>query len=227
MKRLKITDNHGWTPRKLRKQERKIKNAHLRQRVMAVRLVMEGYLGKEVASMVNVCRQTVSHYVSLFNEGGLELLLHRDFAPGREPFLTEEQQEKIKQLVLTTTPAELGWDVASAWNTKLLQSYVEKHFGVSISREALRKLLHRKGLSWTRPTYTLAKGNLDEQKQLEKQTYSPQLNLIERLWKWLKDTVIANVFHKDRNDIIQAIARFVHYIHERPEEVLQRLGCAG
>ncbi|GAA5661527.1 helix-turn-helix domain-containing protein [Geobacillus stearothermophilus] len=93
MKRLNITDNHGWTPRKLRKQERKIKNAHLRQRVMAVRLVMEGYLGKDVASMVNVCRQTVSHYVSLFNEGGLELLLHRDFAPGREPFLTEALRE--------------------------------------------------------------------------------------------------------------------------------------
>nr|WP_245842263.1 transposase [Parageobacillus galactosidasius] len=57
--------------------------------------------------------------------------------------------------------------------------------------------------------------------------YSPQLNPIERLWKWLKDTVIANVFHKDRNDIIQAITRFVNYIHERLEEVLQRLGCAG
>ncbi|WP_436197916.1 hypothetical protein [Geobacillus thermocatenulatus] len=69
---------------------------------------MEGYLGKEVASMVNVCRQTVSHSVSLFNEGGLELLLHRDFAPGREPFLTEEQQEEIKQLVLTTTPVGTG-----------------------------------------------------------------------------------------------------------------------
>ncbi|KPC98870.1 helix-turn-helix domain-containing protein [Geobacillus sp. T6] len=108
MKRLKITNDHGWTPRTLHKQERKIKNTLLRQRVMAVRLVMEGYLGKEVASMVNVCRQTVSHSVSLFNEGGLKLLLHRDFAPGREPFLTEEQQEEIKQLVLTTTPVGTG-----------------------------------------------------------------------------------------------------------------------
>ncbi|MGG3733353.1 IS630 family transposase, partial [Geobacillus stearothermophilus] len=44
MKRLKITNDHGWTPRTLRKQERKIKNTLLRQRVMAVRLVMEGYL---------------------------------------------------------------------------------------------------------------------------------------------------------------------------------------
>ncbi|WP_431195581.1 winged helix-turn-helix domain-containing protein [Geobacillus stearothermophilus] len=50
-----------------------------------------------------------------------------------------------------------------------MQSYVEKHFGVCISREALRKLLHRKGLSWTRPTYTLAKGDPDRQKHFEKQ----------------------------------------------------------
>ncbi|MEC5188517.1 transposase [Geobacillus thermodenitrificans] len=41
--------------------------------------------------------------------------------------------------------------------------------------------------------------------------YSPQRNPIERLWKWLKDIVIANVFHKDRNDIAQAIARLVDY----------------
>lgn len=75
MKLLKITNDHGWTPRKLRKKERMMKNASLRQRVMAVRLVMEGYLGKDVAAMVKVCRQTVTFYVSLFNEGGLELLL--------------------------------------------------------------------------------------------------------------------------------------------------------
>ncbi|AMV11246.1 DDE endonuclease [Geobacillus thermoleovorans] len=57
--------------------------------------------------------------------------------------------------------------------------------------------------------------------------YSPQLNPIERLWKWLKDTVIANAFHRDRHEILQAVQRFVHYIQERPEEVLRRLGCAA
>ena len=54
MKRLKITDDHGFTARKLRKEERKIKDASLRQRVTAVRLIMEGYLGKEVAEMLNL-----------------------------------------------------------------------------------------------------------------------------------------------------------------------------
>ncbi|MGZ0085546.1 winged helix-turn-helix domain-containing protein [Caldibacillus thermoamylovorans] len=121
-------------------------------------------MGKEAASMVHVCRQTVSHYVSLFNEGGLELLLHRDVAPLREPFLAEEQQEEIKHLALTTTGAGLGHRFGVEY-----QSYVYHRYGISISREALRKLLHRKGLSWTRPTYTLAKGDPDRQKNFERQ----------------------------------------------------------
>lgn len=33
------------------------------------------------STWVNVCRQTVSHYVSLFNEGGLEFLLPSGFRP--------------------------------------------------------------------------------------------------------------------------------------------------
>ncbi|PDM39243.1 MULTISPECIES: integrase [unclassified Geobacillus] len=46
------------------------------------------------------------------------------------------------------------------------------------------------------------------------------------MWKWLKDAVIANVFHKDQMDIDQAIARF-KYIDQQPEEMLRRLGCAA
>jgi len=37
IKRLRITNDHGWTPRTLRQRERKIKNVLLRQRVMAAR----------------------------------------------------------------------------------------------------------------------------------------------------------------------------------------------
>jgi transposase len=57
--------------------------------------------------------------------------------------------------------------------------------------------------------------------------YSPQLNPIERLWKWLKETVIANVFHKDQIDIDRAITRFMEYIDQQPKEMLRRLGCAA
>ncbi|MED0686211.1 IS630 family transposase [Anoxybacillus ayderensis] len=57
--------------------------------------------------------------------------------------------------------------------------------------------------------------------------YSPQLNPIERLWKWLKEEVIANVLHKDQNDIAQSITRFEQYVLQHPDEVLRRIGCAA
>ncbi|AST05454.1 hypothetical protein AF2641_00110 [Anoxybacillus flavithermus] len=57
--------------------------------------------------------------------------------------------------------------------------------------------------------------------------YSPHLNPIERLWKWLKDEVIANVLHKDQNDIAQSITRFEQYVLQHPDEVLRRIGCAA
>ncbi|WP_429632684.1 helix-turn-helix domain-containing protein, partial [Anoxybacillus kestanbolensis] len=48
---------------------------------------------------------------------------------------------------------DAGWGIASSWNTRILQSYIQQTYGVSMSREGIRKLLHRLRLSWTRPTY--------------------------------------------------------------------------
>ncbi|WP_236687459.1 hypothetical protein [Geobacillus sp. ZGt-1] len=45
--------------------------------------------------------------------------------------------------------------------------------------------------------------------------------------KWLKDEVIANVLHKDQNDIDQSITRFEQYVLQHPDEVLRRIGCAA
>ncbi|WP_442893596.1 transposase [Bacillus sp. 2205SS5-2] len=35
--------------------------------------------------------------------------------------------------------------------------------------------------------------------------YSPELNLIEGLWGWLKKSVIYNVFYKSVKEIIKAV----------------------
>ncbi|WP_439710779.1 DNA-binding protein [Anoxybacillus gonensis] len=127
MKRLKITNGYGWTPRTLRKLERKIKDASVR--VAAVRPVIEGHLDKDVEKMVNLYCQSVALYVAHFNEGGLDHLLDRRLPPGCFPFLMEEQQE-IRQLVLTTTSVDVGWGISSSWNTRILQSYIQQTYGV-------------------------------------------------------------------------------------------------
>ena len=49
--------------------------------------------------------------------------------------------------------------------------------------------------------------------------YSPELNLIEGLWKWLKQSVIHNVFYRNINEIRKAVQGFIQHINERPSEV--------
>ncbi|BDG39867.1 helix-turn-helix domain-containing protein [Saccharococcus caldoxylosilyticus] len=52
-----------------------------------------------------------------------------------------------------------------------------------MSREGIRKLLHRMRLSWTRPTYTLAKGDAEQQQAFEK-----QMDLIDTVLLYADET---------------------------------------
>jgi transposase len=49
------------------------------------------------------------------------------------------------------------------------------------------------------------------------------LNPVERIWKWLKEVVIANRFHPTQASIAQAIGDFTHYVEENMERVLSRI----
>jgi hypothetical protein len=56
--------------------------------------------------------------------------------------------------------------------------------------------------------------------------YSPNLTPIERLWRWLKETVISNRFHSTRSSIEEAMNSFLTEISKSPDDVLRRLGIA-
>jgi transposase len=53
--------------------------------------------------------------------------------------------------------------------------------------------------------------------------YSPQLNLIEGLWGWLKKSVIYNVFYSNVADIRKAVQTFIREINKTPQRVIDRL----
>ena len=53
--------------------------------------------------------------------------------------------------------------------------------------------------------------------------YSPNLNIIEGLWGWLKGSVINNVFFKSVNEIKEAAQNFVRWINSVPSLVIDRL----
>jgi transposase len=53
--------------------------------------------------------------------------------------------------------------------------------------------------------------------------YSPKLNLIEGLWGWLKDSVVNNVFFRNRYEISLAVRNFIAWVNFAPEIVIDRL----
>lgn len=55
--------------------------------------------------------------------------------------------------------------------------------------------------------------------------YSPNLNKIEGLWKWLKDSVINNVFFHTVDEIRCVVRKFVAWVNTVPMQVIDRL-CA-
>lgn len=53
--------------------------------------------------------------------------------------------------------------------------------------------------------------------------YSPQLNLVEAVWKWLKESVINNVFFGNVQKIVLAVRSFLKGVNQRREEVIDRI----
>lgn len=70
-----ITNSHGWDTQSLQEFEQKTKDALSLKRIMAVRLVMQGYKGSDVAMLLGTHHQSVSTYVHSFNQGGMGCLL--------------------------------------------------------------------------------------------------------------------------------------------------------
>ncbi len=53
--------------------------------------------------------------------------------------------------------------------------------------------------------------------------YSPNLNKIEELWGWMKNSVINNVFFHTREEIRYAVMGFVDFINTTPLSTIDRL----
>ena len=53
--------------------------------------------------------------------------------------------------------------------------------------------------------------------------YSPNLNLIEGLWRWLKDSVINNVFFSSTSQIKHAVRHFISLQNENKQGIIDRL----
>lgn len=143
---------------------KKTKDKRMYQRYMVVLYHLKGHLNKDIAKMMGLCQHTIGIYVNKYKANGLDGL-ELQHSPGAPRKRTDKQEAKLMEVVTNHTPDEVGFPKRKNWYADIIRQWVFDNFGVQYSYTGMIDLLHRLNMSYTRPTYTLAKA--DPQKQEE------------------------------------------------------------
>jgi len=147
-----------------KKMMRETKDARMHIRYTVLMLHYRGYTNIHIAHILGLCEHTVGRYIRAYKARGIEGL-KMGKSTGFPRFLTQEQEEILFKIITTQTPDEVGFGYRKNWTADIVRKWVKDNFGIEYSTRGMQDVLHRLNLSYTRPTYTLAKA--DEIKQQE------------------------------------------------------------
>jgi transposase len=151
----------------IKKLMRKTKDAVMHRKLQSILLHMKGYKNTKIAELVEVDRKTVGRYVIQFKLGGIENLVPKK-PPGRPSMMNKYQEQEVYITISNNTPDEVGFDGIKNWTAKIACEWVFRKYGVRYSINGMLDLFHRLNLSYTRPTYVLAKADPEKQEQFVK-----------------------------------------------------------
>jgi transposase len=103
------------------------------------------------AQIFNFNRSCIYRWLNQYEAGGYDALESQP-APGAEPVVTEAMEVWLKQIVLTHTPVDFGYDTL-LWTRNILAELLKKGFGVAVSGSTVSLHLRKLGLSYQRPGY--------------------------------------------------------------------------
>jgi len=143
---------------------RKTKDTVIYRKYQSVLLHMKGYNNTKIAELVDVDRKTVGRYIQRFKEGGIEALIPKK-STGRPRLLDKYQEQELYMTISGSIPEDAGFDGIKNWTAKIACEWVFRKFGVRYSVNGMLEMFHRLNLSYTRPTYVLAKADPVKQAQ--------------------------------------------------------------
>jgi transposase len=131
-------------------------DARLKARFISLLMLAEGIEINKAASIIGKSIKSIENWHRQYVTKGIESLNFFQYKP-KQSYLTDEQIEQLTTWVKTTNPAKL----------KQVRAYIIEQYKVKYSTEAIRKLLHKKGLKLLRPK--VIPGNPpDEEEQKKK-----------------------------------------------------------
>jgi transposase len=114
------------------------------RRAQIVVHALSGLKAEEIARRMDLCGNTVRHWINRFNARGLDGL-EEDVRTGRPPTYSAEQRSAVITAALTR-PSELGLPFA-CWTLDRLVAYLSER-GIAMRRSRISEIFIREGLKW-------------------------------------------------------------------------------
>ena len=116
---------------------RKKSIGYQKQRLTAIYLFRSGQVTTrpQAADILGVHRKTIGHWLSTYETEGLDVLLDRDYSPGRPTRLSKEQQEQLRSELEKPEGFSSYQQVAD---------YIEETFGVKMHYKTVHALVRYK-----------------------------------------------------------------------------------
>lgn len=160
MKRTKEFQNDAKDPaiQEIKAAMKRNKDLRMHERYQTLLMLLHGYSHEQISKATGRSLATTYNYAKAYREGGIAGL-EIGHSPGRPRQLTSEQEEMVYQTVINQKPADVGFPAKMNWTAPMIGKWIEQQFGVVYSERGTRELLYRLQLSFTTPTYTLAKAD--------------------------------------------------------------------
>jgi len=140
------------------------KDKRLHIRFMVIYHHLKGILNVDIAKLDNLCDHTVGTYVNAYKANGIQGL-KMGKSPGAPRLLTPQQEKLLVEVITTKTPDEVGFFPRKNWDSNIIRQWVFKDFNIEYTQRGMLEVLYRLKLSYTRPTYTLAKADPKKQEE--------------------------------------------------------------
>ena len=131
-----------------------------------------GFTEAEMADLLGVCRETVSHWWSAYAQGGLDALPHartgRPLGSGRT--LSDAQAGHLQRLLRTHRPEEVGI-AAPLWTRRAVAELIRQQFDLSLAVRTVGLYLERWGFTAKRPRRQARDQDPEEVRQWLEETY--------------------------------------------------------
>jgi len=131
-----------------------------------------GFTEEELACLMGVCRETVSHWWSAFQKGGLDAIPHertgRPLGSGR--ILSDEQGIEIQTILNTQSPQE-GGIASPLWTRRAVGELIAQKFGIDMPVRTVGEYLKRWGFTAKKPQRHARYQDPDEVQEWLEKTY--------------------------------------------------------